>query len=281
MKKLLLLVLPILLGLIIFVIFITVVNGSGSGKGALQVTSIPASNVYMDGKFIGKTPLCKCEGKDMFATGEHTIRLLPLQGTSDQLPFQQKITINKSVLTVVDRTFGNVATSHGSIVSLSPLTDKNKAALSLFSFPQKVAVSLDNTLVGKTPLLLTTTESDHMLTLSKEGYKTKTLPVHAVKGYALTATIFLGIDEAYISSQASAVTPSATPASVLVSQVTILNTPTGFLRVREDASVDSSEIARVNPGETFTLVSEQEGWFQIKLTNGKNGWISSSYAQKK
>jgi uncharacterized protein YgiM (DUF1202 family) len=59
-----------------------------------------------------------------------------------------------------------------------------------------------------------------------------------------------------------------------------LQTPTGFLRVRDQASLNGAEIGQVKPGETYALLDEQTGWYQIKLTNGKTGWISSQYAQK-
>ena len=36
-------------------------------KGALQVTSSPESKVYLNNKYLGQTPLCKCEAADMLA----------------------------------------------------------------------------------------------------------------------------------------------------------------------------------------------------------------------
>jgi uncharacterized protein YgiM (DUF1202 family) len=58
-----------------------------------------------------------------------------------------------------------------------------------------------------------------------------------------------------------------------------LQTPTGFLRVRDQASLGGAEIGQVKPGETYTLLDEQSGWYKIKFNN-KEGWISSQYAQK-
>lgn len=130
-----------------------------SQKGALQVTSSPQSKVYLNNRYIGQTPLCKCENPDTIDNGEYTIRLVPLD--SDINEFQEKITISQNVLTVVDRKFGKGAQSEGSIISLTPLEDKEKAELLVVSLPQSATVLLDNQAIGKTPLFQKNpTESD-------------------------------------------------------------------------------------------------------------------------
>jgi hypothetical protein len=63
-------------------------------------------------------------------------------------------------------------------------------------------------------------------------------------------------------------------------QVEILDTPTGFLRVRATPSTGASEITQVDPGEKFPLLEERAGWYKIKLTDGKEGWVSGQYAKK-
>ncbi|MCL4418915.1 SH3 domain-containing protein [Patescibacteria group bacterium] len=277
MKKILLYLIPFLIAIIAFSALVYLLNQK-SGKGALQVTSTPQSKVYLDGKFIGTTSLCKCEASNMLQVGDYTIQLIPVEG--DSSPFQEKITINKSTLTVVDKTFGAGGTSQSSIISLSPLADKKRIELLVISFPEKANVFLDNNPVGITPLRLKDiTESDHDLKLTKDGYIDKLVKIRTTQGFQLKSVVFLGVNPnvASASGQASA-TSSATPA---VSEVIILDTPTGFLRVRESNSLGSSEIDKVNPGDTFDLVSEKEDWFEIKLKNGKTGWVSTQYAKKK
>src|SRR5580692_11243159 len=89
-----------------------------SEKGALQVTSSPESKVYVNGSYIGQTPLCKCQNTDMIAPGDYTISLVPVDSSLQE--FQEKITISQGVLTVVDRKFGTDGQSEGSIISLTP-----------------------------------------------------------------------------------------------------------------------------------------------------------------
>ena len=62
--------------------------------------------------------------------------------------------------------------------------------------------------------------------------------------------------------------------------VKINDTPTGFLRVRAEASLSSAEVTRVNPGETFSLKDEKSGWYQIEYETGKTGWVAGQYAEK-
>lgn len=277
MKKLLLFVLPLVLAGAVFLGF-QYLQSKNAGKGALQVTSHPDSKVYLNGLEIGKTPLCKCLVAEMIPTGDYTIRIVPQDGNFP--PFEEKIPIGKGVLTVVDRTFNEGASSEGSIITLTPLDNKKSLELLVMSFPQKADVYIDNNPSGASPFLLRNiTESDHEIQLSKTGYRDKSVRIRTVQGYKLTAKVYLGINPnlAVPTPTETVTTPSTTPEAI---KITILQTPTGFLRVRENASVGSVEIGRVIPGDNLELVSEQEGWFQIKLSDGSIGWISSQYAQK-
>lgn len=284
MKKIIFVVIPaLLLGLFFFFLFQQIVK-SRSQRGALQVTSAPESKVYLNDTYLGQTPLCKCEASDMLQTGEYTIKLVPIDKNLSE--FQEKVTISEAVLTVVDRKFGKNSLSEGSVISLSPLSDKKNIELLVASFPRGATVLLDNNQIGSTPLLSKNpTESDHVLKVRKNGYKEKTVRIRTPLGYKLTVAIYLGIDPDASASQdtepaapaAAAASPTPSPSST---KIVILDTPTGFLRVRESNSVGASEVGRVEPGEKYPLVSEQSGWFEIKMTNGKTGWISSDYSQK-
>lgn len=273
MRKVLLIVIPLIVAAIVLGGFIFFIGGN-TGKGALQVTATPAANVYLNNQLIGQTPLCKCDPKDMLSVGQYTIRLVPQQ--TGFVAFEEKINITKSVLTVVDRSFGQGGTSQGSVITLTPLSDTNKTELLVVSIPEKAEVFLDNSRSGVTPLLLTdVTDSDHEIRLSKEGYGEKSVRIRTVKGYKLSSTIYLGVNtEPTLSLPSPSASPSATKA-----EVTILSTPTGFLRVRENPTLTAKEIFRVNPGEVYEVLEEQEDWYRIKLTDG-SGWISSQYASK-
>lgn len=275
MRKLLYIFVPIFIAVLLFGLVLFFLS-TKKEKGALQVTSEPDSKVYLNGVQIGQTPLCKCELKDMLEAGEYTIKLVPVSG--DSKPFEQKIKISSKVLTVVDRNFGPTGLENGSIISLSQISDDKDAQISIVSFPDAVQVFLDNNLQGQTPILLKNiTDSDHELKLTKEGYKDKIVRIRTVLGYKLDALIFMGINPEIATASAA---PSATSSAIVSSKVTIQNTPTGFLRVREEASVSSNEITQVKPGESYNLLEEKSGWYKIQIDSKTSGWISSTYAKK-
>ena len=66
----------------------------------------------------------------------------------------------------------------------------------------------------------------------------------------------------------------------LANQVEVLETGTGWLRVRSEASLNGTEIGKVNVGEKYKFSEEVEGWYKITLSDGTTGWISSQYAKK-
>lgn len=279
MKKLLLLLLPVVLACITFLIVTLILSQQDKGKGALQVTSVPPSSVYLNNKFIGQTPLCECDGKNLLPSGDYTIRLVP--SNTQFTPFEQKITITKSVLTVVDRTFGEGATSEGSIITLSPLSNNNSSSVSISSIPSDANLTLDGNPIGKIPQQIDNVViSDHDITVSKVGYKDKTIRIHTVKGYMLSVLAFLAIDPAAIAATSSAQSIASSSAVPEVTKVTILDTPTGFLRVRKEPSLGGMEVAQAKPGESYEFITEENGWTEIKLSDGTNGWVSSSYVKK-
>jgi hypothetical protein len=278
MRRVLLFLLPLLIAVLIFFGILFFLNRK-SGKGALQVTSVPQSKVYLENKLIGTTPFCACDLAHMLFVGDYTIKLIPLGGIFK--PFEEKITISKTTLTVVDRTFADNGGSDGSVISLIPLDNKKDVEVLIVSLPDKANVFLDSNPVGVTPLLLRqVSESDHDLRITRDGYKDKSIKIKTALGFRLSSLIFLGVNSDLTSSVASiSATPSPTAATVI--NVLILDTPTGFLRVRESNSINSSEIAQVKPGESYELMEEKDNWLKIKITDNKIGWISSSYAVKK
>lgn len=258
-------------------------------KGALQVTASPQSKVYLNGEYLGTTPLCRCPKSDdlgvkdvqeMLPVGEYTIRLVPSSKNFSE--FQEKITIEKSVLTVVDRKFAEGASSEGVVISLTSIEDKNENVLTIVSIPDGANVYVDDAKKGKTPLQLKSlTESDHTLTISKDGYKTKSVRIRATNGYALVAKGYLGIDPSFVTGVLDTASSSATPTpSIVLAKVRILETGTGFLRVRDQSSLGGNEIGRVLPGEEYAILEEEPGWYQITLATGEKGWISAQYAEK-
>ncbi|MBI2621128.1 MAG: PEGA domain-containing protein [Candidatus Levybacteria bacterium] len=271
-RKIILFLTPLLILTILFLLIVIVINRN-SGKGALQVTSIPSSQIFLEGKYIGKTPLCLCELPQLLEIGDYNIKLVP--GQSGYKTFEQKITLYEGVLTVVDRTFDKeTAASSATVITLSPIDDRQVAQLLIVSFPNKAQVVLDSNIVGETPYFVDITPSDHEIKLLKDGYKEKVIKVKGVLGKKLEVTMNLGI-KMDLNEKSRTTTPS-----IAIPKVVVLDTPTGYLNVRSEKSIGSELVTTANPGQILDLISEEEGWYEVKLLDGRTGWISSTYARK-
>lgn len=277
MRKFLLFIIPLLTSIGIFSGLLIWLNNN-SNKGYLQVTSNPVSKVYLNGKFVGNTTFCECDPKNpVLPVGGYVVKIVP---DKDNLkPFEEKIKINKFALTVVDRTFSDIDNSEGSVVNLFALDDKKAVEAEIISIPEKANVFLDDSPIGFTPLLLKNlSEGNHNLRVTLKNHKDKFLKIKTIKGYKLASVVYLGLNPSLANLAATG------SAQLSKGKVIILDTPTGFLRVREDDSVSSAQIGLVNPGEIYELLDERDDWFEIKIgtQEGKitKGWISSSYAQK-
>lgn len=77
--------------------------------------------------------------------------------------------------------------------------------------------------------------------------------------------------------------PDTEAPQVVIQQVEILDTPTGYLNVRAGAGTNFEKITRVKPGEFYEFVSEdtKTGWYQIRLDITTTGWITKRYAKVK
>lgn len=81
-------------------------------------------------------------------------------------------------------------------------------------------------------------------------------------------------------SASSTPSPSTKP---MGDSVTIKDTETGYLNVREGASTATKIITTIDPGATYPLLdtSTNGDWYKIELDDGNAGWISTKYAEKK
>ncbi len=251
------------------------------GRGALQITTSIKATVFLDDKSIGSTPLCLCDQNQTIDEGLHDLKILPDDKTLD--PYSTRIKINAGVLTAVERTFLPGALSSSYILTLEK-TNSSDPQIFISSVPDGALISVDSEQQGISPLTLPSiSASEHEVEIQKEGFAKKTVRVRAVANYKLILDTILGTqgsqNEAITATPTAALSPTPTLGPVQ-NTVTILQTPTGFLRVRETPSIGSKEVGRVNPGETYVFTNENDLWYEIKLKDETIGWISKTYAQK-
>ena len=109
-----------------------------------------------------------------------------------------------------------------------------------------------------------TTKEDfaNLKSAKKGGYLGRTIDGEGITQQASEAIALVGSGEVVVGGTKSA---------------KINSTPTGWLRVRNIPGLNGSEIARVNVGDTYSILEQQTGWLKIKVSQTLEGWISSDY----
>lgn len=286
-----------IVGLIIIVfVLIHFLTNRGPKEGELRVDSDPTASVFLDDKNIGKTPY-----RDKVTTGSYTLKLVPDSTTNPLIAWEGKVTIGQNLLTYVNANLSDSElTTAVDVVWLEKITSR-QSELSVTTNPDGATVLVDDVVKGSTPVSIQDiTSADHTVTITSTGFLTRTLKIRTTPGYRLIADLKLALAPGSSNTQTSASTsgtPTPTPTGGVASSksatssasqaadppkpfVVIKDTPTGFLRVRMDPSTDATEAARVNPGEKYTIVDTQNGWYEIKYDGTNTGWVSGQYTQK-
>lgn len=242
-------------------------------KGAgIFIETTPESTVYIDGERVGRTPY-----RETHPAQEIIVKLIPESFETPLVPYETKITLTPGVETVVRRQFGETEdVSSGEIVSFEK-TEKDETSLVVVSIPDNAQVYLDGEISGFAPYRTSAiVPGEHTLRVGSTGYEDKNLLVNTQEGYKLTAVVKLATSDVVVVEEEVDEPEKEEQEMVLISE-----TPTGFLRVREDASTLSSEITQVEPGETYVLLETDKstGWYKIQVDEETAGWISNDYAE--
>ncbi|MDO8487188.1 MAG: PEGA domain-containing protein [Candidatus Curtissbacteria bacterium] len=242
---------------------------------ALQITSKPEASVFLDGKHVGKTPFFS----DQLKSGKHSLKI-----TVSEASFVDEVNLTSGTLTVVNRDLApSFLAQAGETLYLLP----GKHGLFITSMPPEADATVDGKLVGRTPVLMSNIgEGDHKVLITKDGYISREFAIKTTSQYQLSAQVTLASQEAKNIAEGNV--PSPQPQ---IARVEITDTPQGFLRVRQDASIDSAEIGRVKTGDQLDIVRETADWIKVKFParnasqsdaggQGKQGWISAQYTKK-
>lgn len=236
-------------------------------RAGLRVESNPSSTVLVDGVEVGKTPF----ESDQMKTGYSLVELKAVGEGGGELSWKGNVPLVNGTVTVVNRDLASsVATSSGEVIVL----EKGKG-VNIISSPDGAEVVINGKEYGKTPLSVEELGAgEHVFIVGRANYLKRSIKAALIEGYKLNVSVDLALSEADLTKILT--TPLETSQEVVIKR-----TPTGFLRVRSEASTNSPEVGRVNPGETLILLEEVPNWFRIRLPDGKEGYISSQYAEKK
>ncbi len=240
-----------------------------SAHTGIKVDANVGSKVVIDGSEVGKTPY----QDESYSVGDHLIEVAPLpEGTgSGKITWRAYVRLNQGTLTVVNRDLeATQANSSGEVITLEP-----GSGIAVVSAPAGADVEVDGTAYGKTPLYIPSiTPGDHLFIVGKPDFLKRSIRANLVAGFKLNLSVDLAISEADLTQVTTVPIQSS-------KQVVVKQTPIGFLRVRKDATINSAEVERVAPGDVLILLEEIPGWDRVKLSDGKEGYVSSAFVEKK
>ena len=253
-------------------------------KGAgLLIESSPQSAVFINAEQVGRTPI-----ELVLDPGEVVVRLVPDSFEKPLSPYETKITLAPEVQTVVKRDFGETEELGSGVIVSFEKTSGSEVSISAISNPDAAEVTIDGQVKGFTPYKTSSiTAAPHQLIVSAPGYLENSLSVTTLEGYKLTAIFDLAPDKNAILGTEVESEEEEPVVEDPKEFVEILNTGTGFLRVRSEPTTTSEEVGRVVPEEQYEFLEEDEdtGWFKIvyddsDLDDPDVGWVTNQFAKK-
>lgn len=272
MKKL---ILPLLAFLTVFLIGYFFRQPLFSSAGVLEINTTPEVAVFINGQNMGTTPF-----KKEFKPQKLEVKLAE-KNNPEKVLWQAKVPITSSAITLIKYQFNqNDQQAYSELLTLTKIPDKKNGALLISSLPDQAIINLDGETKGYTPLLLEeVSPGHHSLEINLDGYQNTIIGLNVAAGFQLNAEIKLAkIDDEKNQEVASE------KQNLTQETVTILSTPTGWLRVRGGPGTGFAEVARVNPGEEYSLLEKDGDWLKIALESEleeekTEGWILGQYAK--
>lgn len=291
MKNKLALLSILVVAFVIFVVIRFFLFDKQNEYGKLKVISSPTASVFINNSIVGKTPF-----EDKYKTGEYLIKLIPETTSTDTASWNGKINVYKNSLTYVNRELGSSdISSAGEIFTTRKMDKRPKkpdyGEIYVETEPQGAIITLDNTERGVAPIVVEDISSgEHELSIFMPSFFRRTQKVNVDPGFRVNASFKLAIDQSQkMVSEEEEKKEATGSAAAKKASVKIKNNEQGWLRVREDASINASEAAKVKVGESYEFLEEKNGWYKIKYNGNKDGlvegtfeegWVSGEYSTK-
>lgn len=233
-----------------------------SPKSGLKIISMPEAEVFLDEKEMGSTPY---ENNDLKA-GEYQIKL-----KAGENLWQGMILTTPGTVSLLSRKItGSIASSSGEALIL-----KKGKGVFITSTPAGAKVEIEGKVYGETPLMISDLiAGEYLFLLSHPGYHERQIRAVLPSGMMLNINSDLAVAEVNLGMN------NNLPKVKTEAQLTVKQTPTGFLRVRDKPSMTGQELARVFPGESLILLEELGAWDKIRTSLGVEGYVSGAYVTK-
>jgi len=243
-------------------------GGCGSSDIAgIEISTQPPTKIKIDGKDAGMSPYKNRSIK----AGLVDIKL----GQEGIGYWQRQITLRKNISTAINWTFGKSDDYSGGYILSMEKIGGNESGLIVSSSPAKATVMVGGENRGQTPLYIANLgEGDKEIKISMPGYVSQNLGVRPVASYQLILEVVLAKEQRVIVA-----TPTPASQPEVGNKIKILETGTGWLRVRDLPNSAGLEIDKVNTGEIYDSVGDSGEWTHI-IVREKQGWVSSQFVEK-
>ncbi len=298
MKRKLTVIVALVAAFLLFILIRFFLFEKTNQMGRIKVLSSPTAGVFVNDEPKGKTPF-----EEKLPPGEYTVKLIPEGEDSKTVSWEGKVTVHANTLTYISRELGTSdLTSAGEILTVTKMEKKpdgETGEVSVVTDPAGSIVFLDNDEKGIAPLTLKDVPAgEHELAVYLPGFFRRTQKINVAKGYSVDASFKLALDKTHktleqeLNEQQKEASESADTDEETASEedsdtksasttsentLTISDTPTGFLNVRDEPSTAGTQIDQVSPGDEYEYTDERNGWYQIKLSDGTEGWVSGDY----
>lgn len=251
--------------------------------GEIKIFSSPDASLFVNNIATGHTPY-----QTKLKAGEYVLKLIPEGEATSTASWEGKVQVYKNTLTYVNRELGSSdLVSAGEILWITKMekrpSNSSFGEIEVETDPQGAIVYLDNDEKGIATLLLADVpKGSHEVSVFMPGFFRRTQKINAEAGYKVHVLFKLAIDQSSPSVKSlkttkQTVSASPSPKKMLIE---VKETPTGFLRVRTEASINASESGQLKPGDKVELLEESGEWYKVKFGNNQEGWISSQYSGK-
>lgn len=237
------------------------------GRAGIKIDSNPKTSVYINGQKVAQTPFQDENLKE----GEYLVELKVDEASSSAQGWKGYVGLNAGTLSVVNREIGeSQVNSSGEVITLA-----SGSGVTIISTPTEATVLVDGVERGRTPLSISSLPSgEHQFIISHDNFLNRSIRANLVDGYNLKLNVDLALSEADLTQISS-------PPITANVELTVKKTPTGFLNVRQSASINAKVVVQVKPGDKLVLLEELPNWNRVRTSDGKEGFVSSAYVEKK
>lgn len=249
----------------------------------LRIVSEPSgASVFIDGSEIGKTPFSSAA----ITTGDYELKI-SLDGYETQttrLHIQKGYTLNGSIKlfpypvpSVVVAFEGSAGLYDASSDNTALTSDTQSWVAGILYWNKTRGINIDSVGLNKEKIF------DYFVDYNGNIFNSEGNLIQTKEEFdSLVDTrrgAYLGrkSDGEGITKEARDALNTLSALGLASKTATILETPTGWLRVRSEASLNGTELTQVTSGSSYAVLEETTGWVKIKVSETVTGWVSSTY----